>query len=215
MLKSYFVHPTSVIDKPVKIGKGTKIWHFCHVMQNSEIGEDCTLGQNVFIQDGVKIGKGCKIQNNVSIYKGVELKDDVFCGPSMVFTNVMKPRSAFPQEDKNYVETLVKKGVSIGANATIVCGITVGKWAFIGAGSVVTRDVPDYSLVYGVPAKIKGWICECGTKLEFGDVKAKCEKCGREYEKKDETVKKLNRTKDLEFSASSFSGGMHQPTAEE
>ena len=177
----YYVHPTSLVEKPANIGEGTKIWHFCHLMPDVTIGKNCTLGQNTFIGRGVRIGKNVKIENNVSVFEGVTLEDDVFCGPSCVFTNVEVPRSHRPQGGK-YVPTLVKKGATIGANTTIVCGNTIGKYSFIGAGAVVTRDVPDYALVYGNPARIQGWVCECGTKLDFSrNGEAKCASCDNEY----------------------------------
>ena len=178
-MKKYFVHPTSIIDEDVKIGEGTKIWHFSHILKNTVIGENCVIGQNVMIGPDVKIGKGCKIQNNVSVYKGVILEDYVFCGPSCVFTNVINPRAFIERKDE-FKTTLVKKGATIGANATIICGNTIGKYAFIGAGAVVTKDVPDYALVVGVPAKIVGWVCKCGNKLEFEGSNGKC-RCGNEY----------------------------------
>jgi len=184
--KRYFVHESSYTDDDVEIGKDTKIWHFSHVMRGSEIGERCTLGQNVLVGPNVKIGNNVKIQNNVSVYEGVILEDDVFCGPSCVFTNVNRPRSAFPTDSSNYLQTVVKRGATIGANATIICGHTVGAHALIGAGAVVTKDVPNYALVYGNPARIHGWICECGEKLEFTNDGAKCVKCGRRYRKIDE-----------------------------
>lgn len=180
---NYFVHPSAYIDENVEIGEGTKIWHFSHIQSGAKIGEKCVLGQNVNVGNNVKIGNFCKIQNNVSVYEGVELEDYVFCGPSMVFTNVLDPRCKYPQVgSKFYRKTLVKEGASIGANATIVCGITIGKNAFIGAGSVVTKDVPDYALVVGVPAKIVGWMSEAGKRLIFDDNGiAFCEKSKRKY----------------------------------
>ena len=174
----FFVHESSYIDEPCTIGKGTKIWHFSHIMKNSSIGENCNIGQNVVISPDVRLGNNVKIQNNVSVYTGVECEDDVFLGPSMVFTNVINPRSAVNRKSE-YQKTWVKKGVSIGANATIVCGITIGEFAFIGAGSVVTKDVKPYSLVFGNPAKHKGWICECGNKLPSD---LKCKTCEKNYE---------------------------------
>lgn len=180
--RDYFVHESAYVDEPVKIGKGTKIWHFSHVMAGAEIGEGCTIGQNVLIGPNVRIGNNVKIQNNVSVYEGVTLEDDVFCGPSMVFTNVDRPRSAYPREHSEYLPTLVKRGATIGANATIVCGHTIGAHAFIGAGAVVTKDVPDYALVYGNPARVHGWVCECGEMLEFSEGRARCLGCSREYE---------------------------------
>jgi len=166
-MSDYFAHSSACIDDPCLIGQGTKIWHFCHIMKNTVIGENCTLGQNVYVDAGVHIGRNAKIQNNVSIFKGVELEDDVFCGPSCVFTNVINPRSGFPKELDEYKQTLVRKGVTIGANSTIVCGVTIGCYAFIGAGAVVTKDVPDYALVVGNPAKRTGWMSEAGVKLDF------------------------------------------------
>ena len=162
---SYFVHESSYIDENVKIGEGTKIWHFCHVQSGAEIGSGCVLGQNVNVSNHVKIGNGVKIQNNVSLYEGVELEDDVFCGPSCVFTNDLTPRAAYPKGRENYKKTLIKKGASIGANATIVCGHTVGRYAMVAAGSVVTKDVPDYRLVKGIPAKVCGKVDERGNIL--------------------------------------------------
>jgi len=180
--RDFFVHESSYIEDDVKIGEGTHIWHFCHIMQGARIGHGCNIGQNVFVDRDVIVGNNVKIQNNVSVYKEVELEDDVFCGPSMVFTNVINPRSAVPRKDE-FKRTLVRKGASIGANATIVCGITIGRYSFIGAGAVVTKDIPDYALVFGSPAKLKGWMCECGVKLSFGNVPArpKCTSCGNEY----------------------------------
>ena len=175
----YFVHESSYIDEEVSIGKGTKVWHFCHVQKGSKIGENCSLGQNVNIGNNVVIGNGVKIQNNVSVYEGVELEDYVFCGPSMVFTNDLTPRSKFPKGSQAYLRTLVKYGASIGANATIVCGTTIGKWAMIGAGSVVTTDVADHALVAGIPARQMGWVCECGRKV---DEKLFCAHCSKTLE---------------------------------
>lgn len=163
---NYFVHESSYIDDDVKIGEGTKIWHFCHVQSGAEIGKHCVLGQNVNISNHVKIGNGVKIQNNVSVYEGVELEDEVFCGPSCVFTNDLTPRAAYPKGRENYKKTLIKKGASIGANATIVCGHTVGRYAMVAAGAVVTADVPDYCLVKGVPARVCGRVDERGNIRE-------------------------------------------------
>ena len=176
--KEYFVHDSSFVDDNVKIGKGTKIWHFCHIQSNANIGENCSLGQNVNIANNVKIGNGVKIQNNVAVYEGVELEDYVFCGPSCVFTNDLTPRAKYPKGCAAYKKTLVKTGASIGANATIVCGHTIGKWALIGAGAVVTDNVPAHALMLGIPAKQKGWVCECGELLKNG---LKCTSCNRKY----------------------------------
>lgn len=192
MEREFFVHESSYVDDGAIIGKGTKIWHFCHVMGKTEIGENCSLGQNVVVANNVRIGNHVRIQNNVSIYEGVILEDYVFCGPSMVFTNVRTPRSAFPRNtSKDYHRTLVKLGASIGANATIVCGNTIGEWAFVAAGAVVVKDVPPYAIVAGVPARIIGWACECGVKLEFQGKDAECKECKRKYEKVSEKVKRI------------------------
>jgi UDP-2-acetamido-3-amino-2,3-dideoxy-glucuronate N-acetyltransferase len=178
--RPYFIHESSYADEPCSIGEGTKIWHFCHVMSDSVIGRNCNIGQNVVVSSGVRIGDGCKIQNNVSLYMGVILEDDVFCGPSMVFTNVVNPRSAIVRKSE-YKHTLVKKGASIGANATIVCGVTLGSYAFVGAGAVVTRDVPDFALVIGNPARPTGWMCACGVKLVLDAAVGHCRACDRRY----------------------------------
>jgi UDP-2-acetamido-3-amino-2,3-dideoxy-glucuronate N-acetyltransferase len=176
----YFAHESAVVDDGVSIGTGTKIWHFSHILRGTKIGLDCIIGQNVFLGPDVTIGNKCKIQNNVSLYKGVILEDEVFCGPSCVFTNVYNPR-AFIERKKEFLPTLVKKGATIGANATIVCGVTIGKYAMIGAGAVVKSDVPDYSVVAGVPAKQIGWACKCGTTLKFNKGRAACSYCANEY----------------------------------
>jgi UDP-2-acetamido-3-amino-2,3-dideoxy-glucuronate N-acetyltransferase len=177
-----FIHESAYVDEGASIGKETYIWHFCHVLTGSRIGERCRIGQNVVIGPRVQIGDNCKIQNNVSLYEGVTLEDDVFCGPSMVFTNVFTPRCAFPRNTvKDILPTVVRRGASIGANATIVCGVQIGRHALVGAGAVVTRDVPDYAVVYGNPARQHGWACECGLRLDFPGDTAKCRECGRCY----------------------------------
>jgi UDP-2-acetamido-3-amino-2,3-dideoxy-glucuronate N-acetyltransferase len=178
--KNYFVHESSYIDEPCQIGAGTKIWHFSHIMKNSVIGERCNIGQNVVISPDVILGNNVKIQNNVSVYTGVICEDDVFLGPSCVFTNVINPRS-FVARKEEYKQTLIKKGASIGANATIVCGHAIGRYAFIGAGTVVTKDIPNYALVVGNPSRIIGYVCECGNKLEKNDNQYLCKSCGKEY----------------------------------
>ena len=193
-MTDYFVHESSYVDEGAEIGAGTRIWHFCHVMPRARIGRSCNIGQNVFIASDVVIGDNVKIQNNVSVYTGVIIEDGVFLGPSMVFTNVMNPRSHVPRRDE-YQTTLVKQGVSIGANATIVCGVTLGRYAFVGAGAVITRDVPDHALVYGNPARIQGWMCQCGIKLHFApdgnEGIATCESCGTRYVKRREAVRPI------------------------
>ena len=182
MENKFYVHPTSVIDDNVQIGENTKIWHFCHIQSGSSIGTNCSLGQNVNVSNNVVIGNGCKIQNNVSVYEGVELEDDVFCGPSCVFTNDLTPRAKYPKGHQNYKKTMVRRGASIGANATVVCGHTIGEWALIGAGAVVTSNVPPHALMIGVPARQKGWVCECGQLLEEDDEVFVCPDCGRKYQ---------------------------------
>jgi len=176
----FFAHPTSIVDPGCEIGPGTKIWHFTHIMSGSKIGARCNLGQNVVVSPDCKIGDNVKIQNNVSIYTGVELEDNVFCGPSMVFTNVVNPRSHIVRRHE-YKRTLVREGASIGANATVVCGTTLGRYSFIGAGAVVTHDVPDYALMVGVPARQSGWMCYCGIRLPMNTNRPRCEVCSREY----------------------------------
>ncbi|HKG23101.1 MAG TPA: DapH/DapD/GlmU-related protein [Blastocatellia bacterium] len=199
MEQEYFVHESSFVDEPCEIGGGTKIWHFCHVMSHSKIGRNCNIGQNVVISPHVVIGDNVKVQNNVSIYTGVELEDDVFCGPSMVFTNVINPRSHVSRKDE-YRKTLVRRGASIGANATVVCGHTIGRFAFIGAGTVVTRDVPDYALVVGNPGRIIGWMCQCGVRLEMGrgadtDESAVCSACRKGYAKSAGIVREVEASR--------------------
>jgi len=191
--KDFFIHETSIVEEPAQIGKGTKIWHFSHLMPNVLIGADCVIGQNVFIGKGVKTGNNVKIENNVSVFEGVVLEDDVFCGPSCVFTNVINPRSHVSRKHE-FKPTLVKQGVSIGANATIVCGNTIGRYALIGAGAVVTKDIPDYAMVYGNPSEIKGWVCECGVKLDFakGD-NTTCAECGKTYVKNKFEVERVDK----------------------
>lgn len=192
MEKEFFAHETAVIDEGCQIGKGTKIWHFTHIMPGCQIGENCNIGQNVVISPGVRLGRNVKVQNNVSIYTGVVCEDDVFLGPSMVFTNIINPRSAIIRRDQ-YVETIVKKGASIGANATIVCGHNIGEYAFIGAGAVVTKEVPDYALVVGNPARQIGWISEYGHRLDFnGEGIAICPESKEKYKFQDGIVTKIS-----------------------
>jgi UDP-2-acetamido-3-amino-2,3-dideoxy-glucuronate N-acetyltransferase len=179
-MSDYFAHPSSFVDEGAVIGAGTKVWHFCHVMAGAAIGERCNLGQNVVVMPGTRIGNDVKIQNNVSIYEGVVLEDGVFCGPSCVFTNVLNPRSEVSRK-KEYAATLVKRGATIGANATIICGATIGEYAFIGAGAVVRGDVLPYALVVGVPARQVGWMCRCGVRLEPRAGLATCAACGTRY----------------------------------
>ncbi|MCY2991361.1 MAG: DapH/DapD/GlmU-related protein [Planctomycetota bacterium] len=195
--KDYFVHESSYVDDGVEIGEQTTIWHFCHILKGTRIGKLCRIGQNVVIGPHVAVGNNVKIQNNVSVYSGVTLEDDVFCGPSMVFTNVITPRCAFPRNaDKDFAPTLVKRGASIGANATIVCGHTIGEHALIGAGAVVTKDVPAYAVVYGNPARQHGWACECGVVLAFDGDHAECPECGRQYRQIDGvTIERLTEVK--------------------
>ena len=193
MKKTYFVHPTAVIEEPVEIGEKTQIWHFGHVMSGAKIGENCILGQNVFIGRGVILGNNVKVQNNVSVYDTVVLEDGVFCGPSMVFTNVINPRS-FISRKSEFRKTLVKRGATIGANATVVCGHTIGQYALVGAGAVVTNDVPDYALIYGNPARIKGWVCQCAEPITFRSGRAKCRACGKSYRKNRSGVSLVEKT---------------------
>jgi UDP-2-acetamido-3-amino-2,3-dideoxy-glucuronate N-acetyltransferase len=205
--KDYFVHESSYVDEPCSIGQGTRIWHFSHVMKNSRIGDGCNIGQNVVIAPEVVIGNNVKIQNNVSVYTGCILEDDVFCGPSMVFTNVVNPRSHVSRKDE-YKTTLVRRGASLGANCTVVCGTTIGCYAFVGAGSVVTRDIPDYALVYGNPARLRGWMCACGIRIEFDGepARAGCSNCGAEYQRCGQVVAPVVQSRDREGSGLTLDG---------
>jgi UDP-2-acetamido-3-amino-2,3-dideoxy-glucuronate N-acetyltransferase len=194
----YFVHESSYVDEPSSVGRGTKIWHFSHIMRDCVIGERCNIGQNVVVSPGCTIGTNVKIQNNVSVYTGVILEDDVFVGPSAVFTNVINPRSHVIRHDE-YRQTVIKRGASIGANATIVCGHSLGRYSFVGAGTVVTRDVPDYAMVVGNPARIRGWVCECGVKLPFpavseGSHEASCPACRKSYRKNGNLVQLITES---------------------
>jgi UDP-2-acetamido-3-amino-2,3-dideoxy-glucuronate N-acetyltransferase len=188
---AYVAHPTALVDAGSQVGEGTRVWHFAHVNSGATIGRGCSLGQNVFVASGVTIGDNVKIQNNVSVYEGVTLEDDVFCGPSMVFTNVVNPRSHVSRKHE-YKQTLVRRGATIGANATIVCGHNVGAYAFIAAGAVVTRDVPDHALVMGAPGRVVGWMCRCGVRLPMGAgagvEEAACDACGESYRRVDSRV---------------------------
>jgi len=185
-MSQIFVQPSAHVDDGAVVGDGTKVWHFCHVMAGAIVGRDCSLGQNVFVADGVSIGDRVKVQNNVSIYEGVMLEDDVFCGPSMVFTNVRNPRSAFPTPSGRYQTTLVRRGATIGANATIVCGVTIGEWAFVAAGAVIVKDVPSHAVMAGVPARMIGWACRCGATMRDGDGDIVADACGRTYRREGE-----------------------------
>lgn len=189
MEKEFFVHASSYIDEPCEIGRGTKIWHFSHIMSHAKIGENCNIGQNVLVSPHVVLGNGVKIQNNVSVYTGVICEDDVFLGPSCVFTNVINPRS-FIERKNEYKTTFIKKGASIGANATIICGNSIGRYALIGAGAVVSKDVPDFALLVGNPGKIIGYVCKCGERLSFSEAgKSKCTACSERYIKEDVIVR--------------------------
>lgn len=190
-MKDFYIHPTSLCDDGAAVGSGTKIWCFCHIQSGAVIGNDCVLGQNVNISNNVKIGNGVKIQNNVSVYEGVEIEDYVFCGPSCVFTNDLTPRAGYPKGPSKYIKTLVRSGASIGANATIVCGHTIGRYAMIGAGAVVTKNVPDHALMLGVPAIQSGWVCECG---EILDKELKCS-CGRIYRECEQGLERVGCVK--------------------
>jgi UDP-2-acetamido-3-amino-2,3-dideoxy-glucuronate N-acetyltransferase len=191
MKNKYWSHKTVEIGKKAKIGKGTKIWHCSQVLDKANIGKNCTIGHNCLIGKKVRIGNNVKIQSNTDIWQKVTLKDYVFVGPSAVFTNDLKPRSKYPTPENKWLSTLVKEGATIGANATIVCGSVIGKWSMIGAGAVVADDVPDYAIVIGIPAKIIGWICECGNKLNFKKEKTTCLKCKRKYIQKGKRIRKI------------------------
>jgi len=190
--KGIYIHPTSLVDDQARIGQGTKIWQFCTIQGGAVIGSGCVISQNVYIEGRTRIGDRVKIKNNVSIYELVELEDDVFCGPSMVFTNVINPRSHWPRKEE-FRKTLVRRGATIGANATVVCGVTIGKYALVGAGSVVTKNIPDYALVYGNPASPHGWVCMCGTTLEEFDRegRTRCSLCGRDYLSRDRGISEI------------------------
>ena len=187
-MSNFFLHPTSIVDDEVSIGEGTKIWHFSHIQKGAKIGKNCSFGQNVNVSNNVVIGNGVKVQNNVSIYEGVELGDYVFCGPSCVFTNDLTPRAKYPKGRAGYKKTLVGEGASIGANATVVCGHNIGKWAMIAAGAVVTSNVPNHALMMGVPARLRGWVCECGHVLSDDLV---CDRCGRTYKEVSEGLEEV------------------------
>lgn len=192
LTNNYFTHPSAIVDEGSTIGADTKIWHFCHIMSGSTIGSNCVLGQNVMVANGVILGDNVKVQNNVSIYSGVECEDDVFLGPSMVFTNVLNPRSAINRRGQ-YLKTIVKKGCTVGANATIICGITLGEYSFIGAGAVVTKNVAPYALIIGNPGKQKGWMSEYGHTLNFkDDGTAVCPESGQEYKLEDDKVNRIS-----------------------
>lgn len=200
--EGYFVHESSYVDEGATIGRGTRVWHFCHVNSGAVIGERCSLGQNVVVMPGTRLGSNVKVQNNVSIYEGVECEDDVFLGPSMVFTNVLNPRSHVPRRHE-YKRTLVGRGASVGANATIICGNTLGEYCFVGAGAVVTRDVPAYALVAGVPARVIGWMCRCGERLEVSETPPRgaevtCAACGTRYSVTDQGPRPSARAPDAE-----------------
>ncbi len=191
-MEKYFVHESSYVDEGAKVGEGTKIWHFCHIQEGARIGRNCSMGQNVNVSNHVVIGDGVKLQNNVSVYEGVELEDYVFCGPSMVFTNDLTPRAKYPKGAAGYKKTLLKTGCTVGANATVVCGHTLGKWSMVAAGAVVTRDVKDYALVAGVPAVQIGWVCECGERL---DETLQCPKCKKRYRETDNNLAEIENNR--------------------
>ena len=193
MDKEYQADPTSLISDDAQIGRGTRIWQFCNIMGGSVIGENCNIGQNVFIESGVHLGNNVKVKNNVALYQGVICEDDVFLGPNCVFTNVINPR-AFIERKNEYRKTTLKKGASVGANATIVCGHSIGRYALVGAGSVVTEDVPDYACVYGVPARVRGYVCQCGEAIKFSQYRAVCPGCGKQYRmnEKDNSIKEID-----------------------
>jgi UDP-2-acetamido-3-amino-2,3-dideoxy-glucuronate N-acetyltransferase len=189
-----YIHESTFVDAGASIGARTKVWHFCHIGSGASIGEGCSLGQNVFVAPGVRIGRNVKIQNNVSIYAGVVLEDDVFCGPSMVFTNVTTPRSGYPRNTlADYAPTLVGRGATIGANATIVCGNVIGEYAFVAAGAVVTRDVPPYAIVMGVPARLAGYACVCGIRMVTEDEVSTCGECGARFERLEGQLRRATR----------------------
>lgn len=192
-MSAYFVHESAYVDEGAVVGEGVAIWHFTHVMDGAVIGERTKLGQNVFVGRGVEIGSGVKIQNNVSVYEGVVIEDDVFCGPSMVFTNVLTPRAPYPRlSSEDFEQTRVRRGASIGANATVVCGVTIGEWAMVGAGAVVTGDVPPHSIVVGIPGRQVGWACQCGSKLSFDGPRARCGACERVFEESTDGLKEID-----------------------
>lgn len=190
MERNYYVHPLAIVDEGAEIGEGTRVWAGTHVMSGAKVGRKCNVGENCFIEGGVTVGNGVTVKNNVALYSGAEIGDDVFLGPSCVFTNVINPRS-FISRKNEFKKTVVKRGASVGANATVICGHTVGRYAFIGAGAVVSRDIPDYALAYGCPAEVQGWVCFCGAKLAFQNGEAICPECGEQYRLEEETVRPL------------------------
>ncbi len=194
MTEKYFVHPTACVDEGAEMGEGTKVWHFTHIMAGAKVGKNCVIGQNCFISSRAVLGDGVKLQNNVSVYDLVTLEDRVFVGPSAVFTNDVNPRAPYPKGGK-WIPTLVREGASIGANATLLCGITIGRWSFVGAGAVVTKNVPDYAIVAGTPARVAGWMCECGVRLRFEKDRATCPKCERVYQKDGMVVRESARNR--------------------